>query len=588
MRSDLHSIANAATADHDPTVEIVIPDGYTWFFISNATDKIDTILSEKLSWRDPNAHYTKKYKRGEWDGYNRLYHEENHMAPIGLLDRAIEALEECGYEPTVISKGDRSGDAISTTWNFPHTLREYQRDAIEDTLQAGGGIISLPTGAGKTVTALRLINRIEQRTLVFVHTKELLYQWAERAEETLNVEVGRIGDDLWSEGDVTIASMQTIHERGLENLNESYGIIICDECHRTSAAETMQDICLDIDIEWRIGLSATPWRAVNGEELEIEAGVGSVASEISAERLISEGYLAEPTFEILEPATDRIPDTTEEYTDVVRRCIELAPGRNMKLARKAKSLAEDGHKVLVTVNRIAQGKLIEYALSPEAAKHKTHARIIDEDDDIHRKRMTKRAIEDIQPVDSPSATFLDASAATTERQKTIDEFENGETDILITTLLREGADIPNISAIVLGEGGKSKVEKIQRIGRALRPKNGEKAVIVDIADQGKYLNDHFKKRKKVFKEYYGAYGPGDGYSKREQEVKSFLEENGIRTEACRIEETDSGIVEIELTEYLGGHEFERFKSVMRDSPDIWFDGSKNIYEPPVGSSKSTT
>ncbi|QLH82232.1 DEAD/DEAH box helicase [Halosimplex pelagicum] len=555
-------------------VEVTIPAGYTWFFIENATDQIDDLLYDELSWKDPDAQYKDAYKRGAWDGLHHLYKKDNHMAPIGLLDRAIEILEANGYTVSVTSEGDSSGDSISTEWTFSDELRNYQLQAVSNALENSGGMIALPTGAGKTVVAMNLINAIEQRTIVFVHTQELLYQWQERLEDTLGVAVGLIGDGQWNEGEVTVATMQTLNKRGLGNLNESYGIGIFDEAHVTSASEKFQQVGLDIDLEWRFGLSATPWRSVDGEEMEIEAAIGGEAVTVDAEQLIDEGYLAEPKFEFIEPTNARVPRSDESYQEVVKRCLELGPNRNQAVAEKANNLAGDGYTVLVTVNRIAQGHLLEYALDPTLDAQAVLDDLIEDDDEPGEQQMKARALEKMSQVGDHTAEFIQGPNTTKQRQEALSAFGDGDIDILISTVLKEGADIPSISAIVLAEGGKSKIEKIQRIGRALRP-NDDHAVIADIEDRGEYLRDHYETRVENYKEYYGKYGPDNGFTPREQAVRNYLQENGVPLNACRVSENDLGTVTIELTDYLGDHDFQNFRSVMQRTSGITYDGSKN-------------
>jgi superfamily II DNA or RNA helicase len=556
----------------------MVPEGYTWFFVQNATQEVDKLLYEELAWRDPDAEFTDSYKRGDWDGYNHLYKKSNHMAPIGLLDRATDVLKKNGYNVSTTFKGDSSGDPITTDWNFPHPLRDYQHDAISSALKNDGGIISLPTGAGKTVIAMSLINALEQRSIVFVHTQELLYQWENRIEETLDVDVGLIGDGCWNESEVTIAMMQTVNERGTEMISENYGIAVFDEAHITSAAETMRAVGLDIDVKWRFGLSATPWRSASGEEMEIEATVGAPAAVVGAQQLIDQGYLAEPKFEFIQPSNPNVGKQHESYHDVMKRCLEFAPNRNMAIAEKAEDLASDGYTVLITVNRIDQGKLLEYALNPKIGLDTVLEEISEDGDGANEARMKANAVEEMDQIGTNSVEFLQGSDTTATRQETLDEFKHGNLDILVTTVLKEGADIPSISAIVLAEGGKSKVQKIQRIGRALRQKEDNHAVIADVADRGPYLEDHYETRRRNYREYYGEYGPDDGRTEREKAVGKFLEKNGIPLTSCQVQETNTGAVTIKLTDYLGD-KFTHYRNLVHQTQGISYDGSKNICDP---------
>jgi superfamily II DNA or RNA helicase len=302
--------------------------------------------------------------------------------------------------------------------------------------------------------------------------------------------------------------MQQVHSQGPDKLDSNYGISVFDECHVTSAADTMQDIGLSITTKWRFGLSATPRRANPGEDLEIEAAIGGVSSQVTAAHLIDNDYLAEPQFEFI--TGDFRSPKNDNYHQVVKRCIELAPNRNGAIATKATALAADGHSVLIPVDRINQGKLIEHALMGSNEQTIKDDLVDQDDDDADEIMLKMRAAENTpQPNNSGKLRFayIDANASPSERKECYDALENGDLDILITTLIKEGADIPNISAIVHAEGGKSKTQRIQRIGRALRPQNGDKAIIVDVQDQGKFIGSHFRKRLEVLNEYYAEYGP---------------------------------------------------------------------------------
>lgn len=77
--------------------------------------------------------------------------------------------------------------------------------------------------------------------------------------------------------------------------------------------------------------------------------------------------------------------------------------------------------------------------------------------------------------------------------------------VLVSTLIKEGVDLPVMNAIVLAGGGKSGIRVIQTIGRALRPKPGtNEALIIDIRDKGGYLTKHFERRQEVIRDCYGV------------------------------------------------------------------------------------
>ena len=55
--------------------------------------------------------------------------------------------------------------------------------------------------------------------------------------------------------------------------------------------------------------------------------------------------------------------------------------------------------------------------------------------------------------------------------------------VISTTSWREGVNVPSLSAVVLGGGGKSEIQTLQGIGRGLRKtKDKDEVIIVDFLD----------------------------------------------------------------------------------------------------------
>ena len=505
-------------------IEIVVPEGYTWFFLQSPPNEVNNLLYQELSYEAPNAEYTTSYKQGTWDGIIRLYDKQKQGAAVGLMDRAVEMIEELGYNVDISIRGDRDGTQADFSWEFEHPLRDYQREAVDALIANGSGVLSMPTGTGKTVTGLKATQELGRQTLIVVHTQELLYQWAEEIEEIFGHKPGMIGDGLWSEEPITVAIMQTLVSKGADTLKGDYGTLVFDECHRTSAADTMHEIGMDIDVEYRVGLSATPWRRVKGEELKIEGAIGNQVYQVTAEQMIDQGYLARPEFELIDPADYGSVDTAHDsmdYHKAYRQCISLSPTRNRAVAEKAAELASDGYKVLINVDRISHGRLLEYALNGDVSRGQLMD-VVTSMDAKHRQQFIS-AVQTLDTVADVNAVFMHGSDSSETRQDILERFKSGEINVLVSTLLKEGVNIPSINAIVLAQAGKSDISQIQTIGRALRPKNGDHAKIADVKDQGKYFNDQFEIRQLAMKDYYGSYGPSvDDIPERTPDAKRSL------------------------------------------------------------------
>ncbi|ASJ15513.1 DEAD/DEAH box helicase [Thermococcus radiotolerans] len=452
-------------------VVLRIPDGSALVKIEKADPQVYFKIYELLS-------YKKDF--GKWEKPESLYDPYERTFPVGVLPRVKKFLNCKGYRVRIKDERQVSGVKLNSTWNENYVMRRYQARAIKKALKEKMGVLSLPVGSGKTVVGLRIIHELDLSALIVVHTKELLYQWADKVREVLGVEPGIVGDNKWEERGVTVAMIQTLLSRGAEKLQNEYAIVMFDECHRTSAAEKFYLLGLSLPQVYRFGLSATPWRRVRGEEIKIEAVVGPTIFEVKAEDLIKERFLAKPRFEII-TYESTMPSFSERYKELYEDMIMNNDERNRAIVKKAVELARKGHRILIDVKRIEHGRILKEMLEAEGIK----------------------------------AEFL--SSQSPNRWEILEAFKEGEIPVLVSTLLKEGVDIPEISAIILAGGGKSDIMTIQTIGRALRPKKGMKAVIVDVQDDDPLLFTHFIERQKALKQYYGMY--------YDREMDSKLDEN---------------------------------------------------------------
>ncbi len=442
-----------------PMVVLRIPDGSALVKVEKAEPSVYFKIYDLLT-------YKKDY--GKWEKPESLYDPYEKTFPVGLLPRVKKFLNSKGYRVRIKDERQVRGVKLNSTWNENYSLRRYQQRAVRKALKEKMGVLALPVGSGKTVVGLRIIHELDLSALIVVHTKELLYQWAEKVEELLGVKAGIVGDNKWNEENVTVAMIQTLLSRGVDKLKNDYAIVMFDECHRTSAAEKFYQLGISLPQVYRFGLSATPWRRVRGEEIKIEAVVGPIIYEVKAEDLIREGFLAKPRFEVITYESS-MPSFSERYKELYEDVVMNNDERNRAIVAKAKELVRKGHRVLIDVKRIEHGKILKEMLEKEGV----------------------------------TAEFL--SSKSQNRWEVLEAFKNGEIPVLISTLLKEGVDIPEISAIILAGGGKSDIMTIQTIGRALRPKKGMRAVIVDVADDDPLLYTHFIERQKALKQYYGKY-----------------------------------------------------------------------------------
>lgn len=398
-----------------------------------------------------------------WDGRIRLLKKSkqgNYYFPVGLLQNVLDVLKWFGIEPELDLNFNESGQEIPIEWRGP-TLRDYQIDAFIRAKSSERCITQLPTGSGKTLLALKLVTGLKKPTLIVVHTKELFNQWVQNIQRNTDIEPFVFNDKTKEFGLVTVAMVQSINiwlQKG--NKLPIIDVLVLDEAHHTPAS-TFYDVSMKCDARHRFGFTATTKRE-DGADLLMVAGLGKIVTQVKAETLIKNGSLTLPRFEFLSiPPTVVYGDT---YAEVYKSGIVLNTERNALIIARAKQLVADGRQVYIHVEQILHGKLI-----------------------------------------SDISGFPFVHASTKNRDEIIDKFRSGETRVLISTLLGEGVDIPNISAIIMAGGRKTEIGTIQKVGRALRPSEQTDAIVVDFLDKGRYLSQHAIHRYQAYVKFFGDY-----------------------------------------------------------------------------------
>jgi DNA repair protein RadD len=149
-------------------------------------------------------------------------------------------------------------------------LREYQKQAIDKVLWSmkleGNDLISLPTGAGKSIVVAELAKRIDKEVLILQPSKEILEQ--NMAKLLLYVDPSEVGVFSASMGrkDIskfTFATIGSIYTK--PELFKHIGLVIIDECHLVNPKNTggmFTTFLKAIGNPKVIGLTATIYRNV--------------------------------------------------------------------------------------------------------------------------------------------------------------------------------------------------------------------------------------------------------------------------------------------------------------------------------------
>jgi len=393
----------------------------------------------------------------------------------------------------------------------PKELYSHQNEAIkalnETNKDAFEGLLVLPTGGGKTLTAVHWLLRNfinnKKKVLWIAHRHELLDQ----ALETLQLSAyssllsnvsgfryriisGHPKHDrpvnIEKTDDIIIASKDSLNS-GLDHLLKNWVgdldevLLVVDEAHHATAKTYRKLInAVKDNLKKRghdngfkmLGLTATPFRTDESEKslLKLVFPNDIIFSE-HLRNLIAKGILAEPIFENLKTKIE------------IKKKLTAREIKNIEdFDKLPKDIAEEIAKSYERNNII----LNHYINNREKYK----PLLIFAIDVIHaialNKLFTDKKINSDYVVSSVKDLTTGATVSAKENSEKIKKFRNGELEVLINVeMLTEGTDLPNLQTVFLTRPTTSTILMTQMIGRALRGQKAggtEKAYVVSFID----------------------------------------------------------------------------------------------------------
>ncbi|MBD2055290.1 DEAD/DEAH box helicase family protein [Oculatella sp. FACHB-28] len=393
----------------------------------------------------------------------------------------------------------------------PRELYPHQNEAIrkldEQNKSSFEGLLVLPTGGGKTLTAVHwlLRNFIDQRKKVLwiAHRHELLNQAFETVQlSAYSSLLGNVRNfryrvisghpkhdrpvNIQPTDDIIIASKDSLNG-GLNHLLDNWVrqtdsiLLVLDEAHHATA-KTYRNLINAIKQDFQkrgihsgfkmLGLSATPFRTNESEKglLKNVFPQDIIFSE-HLRTLVNRGILAEPVFESLETNLDFCRELTDRDIKAIEAFDKLPKAVAERLA-----MSSVRNKRIVdhyVENREKYKPLLVFAIDV------AHAIAINA---VFQHRGINSDFVVGELVDGAT----NAKVSPKENGEKIQRFRRGELEVLINVeMLTEGTDLPNVQTVFLTRPTTSTILMTQMIGRALRGQKAggtDKAYVVSFID----------------------------------------------------------------------------------------------------------
>ncbi|MBA7632066.1 hypothetical protein ES703_39608 [subsurface metagenome] len=401
-----------------------------------------------------------------------------YRAPAFRYLQIVEHLEREGvaFRDEVFRKGSRLQLSSSIV------LRDYQEEALEAwSIEGHRGVIVLPTGAGKTVVAIKAIESLGEPTLIVVPTLVLVEQWRTRLEEEFGVEVGVVGGGAREVRPLTVITYDSAVLRS-EELGNRFGLLVFDEVHHLPAA-SYRRIGTLYAAPYRMGLTATLSRA-DGGHVSLMDYVGRIVYEMEVDELAGV-HLAEYSVE-----TIHVPLTTEEQREYdngfsIYRGYLQSRGIRIRSARDyQRFVMRSGRDPEARRALLARNRAMDLAMN-SSAKVEYLKRIFQSYPDekaLVFTRHNKLVYRISKEMLIPAITHQTPSR---EREETLDRFKSGVYLRIVTSqVLDEGVDVPDASLAIVLSGTGSSRQFIQRLGRVLRKGEGKQAKMLELVSRG--------------------------------------------------------------------------------------------------------
>ena len=383
------------------------------------------------------------------DPYIHTYatNDEYLILPRGILPKIISIFKEAGITYKILDA--RSSSPMNAgSFKIKEDVKiplKFQMNAVKLLADCNQRILLAPTGSGKTIIGLDLIDALQQKTMIIVHTTLLFKQWQDEIKKYshINFEIGELGTGNFNLAPITMAMIQTLYRltpTEYKTLNLYFGSIIIDECHRVPANETFK-VVNRLKSKYRFGLTGT-YKRKDGKEFLLFDAISHNVIEITPEDLAAENRYVPLDVEFIKTEFEKPYIRPSRNTYLTWKPLMDAliadENRNAFICKEIVRNCKQGYICLVAVERLIHADDLCARLSNSLGEDKVAI-------------MTSNTKED-------------------QRIKIKERIMTKDLKVLIATrgLICEGADIPALSCLHITMPYNNRLLTEQLVGRLRR------------------------------------------------------------------------------------------------------------------------
>ena len=341
--------------------------------------------------------------------------------------------------------------------DFNCAPRDYQVESItiihKELLKNYSCIACLYTGWGKTFASLYIAHLLGVKTLIIVNKESLLEQWKEQIIKFTGIVPGIIqGTKINTEPNICIGMIQSISTKEYIDVFNDFGFTIYDETHHY-CSKVFSNVFFKIRTKYNLGLTATIKRA-DKLEYVLEWFLGKIAVDIKL-------LIIEPEIHIY------------NYCDYNENTIKFNVNGKINSPASLTNITENKNRTDFIIKIIKDMYNCERKILV-LTDRKAHCEYI-------KERLNNFSV----------GIYYGG-------MKIEDLKKSNECRIIVATyqMASEGYDNPELDTLILASP-KCNVE--QAVGRILRKKNNNNAIVVDINDCISIFNNWNKKRQSFYK-----------------------------------------------------------------------------------------